>query len=92
MAAGLLPFNIRVNSIAPGLFKSQLTTGTSDRDAPLVPLGQDQIKNIPKGREGLWEEIAGTALMLSSPAGSYINAATIIIDGGWRLLSSAKDI
>ncbi|WWC65800.1 uncharacterized protein I303_108422 [Kwoniella dejecticola CBS 10117] len=92
MAAGLTPFNIRVNSIAPGLFISQLTTGKSDKDASLAPVGQNQIQNIPKGRHGYWEEVAGAALMLASPAGSYMNAADIIIDGGWRLLSSAKDV
>ncbi|OCF62206.1 hypothetical protein L486_01873 [Kwoniella mangroviensis CBS 10435] len=92
MAAGLTPFNIRVNSIAPGIFKSQLTTGTTDRDAPLWSIQQNQLKNIPKGREGHWEEIAGAALMLLSPAGAYTNAANIIIDGGWRLFTSANDV
>nr|XP_019043566.1 hypothetical protein I302_08146 [Kwoniella bestiolae CBS 10118]OCF22496.1 hypothetical protein I302_08146 [Kwoniella bestiolae CBS 10118] len=93
MAAGLSPFNIRVNSIAPGIFKSQLTTGTTERDAPLWSVQQNQLKNIPKGhREGHWEEVAGAALMLISPAGGYTNGANIIIDGGWRLFTSAKDV
>ncbi|WVF68491.1 hypothetical protein IAT40_003258 [Kwoniella sp. CBS 6097] len=93
MAAGLSPFKIRVNSVSPGLFKSQLTTGGQDRYGEMWKPQQNACKNaIPKGREGHWEELAGTVLMLASPAGGYTNAADIVIDGGWRLMTSAKDV
>ncbi|WVQ79212.1 hypothetical protein IAT38_001308 [Cryptococcus sp. DSM 104549] len=93
MAAGLLPYKIRCNSVCPGLFKSQLTTGTADPDAPLWPPMQNAVENaIPAGRTGKWEELAGAVLMLASPAGQYFNEAELVIDGGWRLCASAKDV
>ncbi|ADV23382.1 Hypothetical protein CGB_G2340W [Cryptococcus gattii WM276] len=76
MAAGLLPYKIRCNSVCPGLFRSQLTTGTADPDAPLWPPMQRATEEaIPARRAGKWEEIAGAVLMLASPAGAYFNEA-----------------
>lgn len=37
---------------------------------------------IPLGRIGTPEDIAGACLFLSSRAGSYVNGATITVDGG----------
>lgn len=37
---------------------------------------------IPLGRIGTPEDVAGTCLFLSSRAGSYVNGATITLDGG----------
>ncbi|KIR27645.1 hypothetical protein I309_03568 [Cryptococcus deuterogattii LA55] len=100
MAAGLLPYKIRCNSVCSGLFRSQLTTGTADSDAPLWPPMQRATEEaIPARRAGKWEEIAGAVLMLASPAGAYFNEAErrktdgqeVVIDGGWRLCASAKD-
>jgi NAD(P)-dependent dehydrogenase (short-subunit alcohol dehydrogenase family) len=43
----------------------------------------DQIKSgIPLGRIGSPEDVAGACLFLSSRAGSYVNGATIRLDGG----------
>ncbi|OWZ76967.1 hypothetical protein C365_04224 [Cryptococcus neoformans Bt85] len=93
MAAGLLPYKIRCNSVCPGLFRSQLTTGTTDLDAPLWPPMQRATEEaIPARRAGKWEEIGGAVLMLASPAGAYFNEAELVIDGGWRLCASAKDV
>jgi NAD(P)-dependent dehydrogenase (short-subunit alcohol dehydrogenase family) len=44
LAATLSPLKIRVNSVVPGLFKSQLTT---DANGELYGVMQDQVKNIP---------------------------------------------
>lgn len=38
--------------------------------------------NIPLGRIGTPEDVAGTCLFLSSRAGAYVNGATITLDGG----------
>lgn len=105
MAAGLGPLGIRVslalinaaqpglsiaqvNSIVPGLFPSQLTT---DPNGNFWQPMQDSIANIPKGRAGKLEEIAGPVLMLASPAGAYLNGAEILIDGGWNMVSGRSD-
>ncbi|XAO26173.1 hypothetical protein I312_105007 [Cryptococcus bacillisporus CA1280] len=93
MAAGLLPYKFRCNSVCPGLFRSQLTTGTADPDAPLWPSMQRATEEaIPARRAGKWEEIAGAVLMLASTAGAYFNEAELVIDSGWRLCASAKDV
>nr|ODN91637.1 hypothetical protein L204_05624 [Cryptococcus depauperatus CBS 7855] len=95
MAAGLLPYGIRCNSVCPGLFKSQLTTGSTGEDGQLWPPMQNAVNDaIPAKRAGKWEEIAGAVLMLASPAGQYFNDAEreFVIDAGWRLNSSAKDV
>ena len=39
-------------------------------------------EGIPLGRIGTPQDVAGTCLFLSSRAGSYINGATIPVDGG----------
>jgi NAD(P)-dependent dehydrogenase (short-subunit alcohol dehydrogenase family) len=44
--------------------------------------GQALLDGVPLGRIGQDEDIAGTALFLSSPAGRYVNGATIPLDGG----------
>ncbi|WVQ66066.1 uncharacterized protein L199_004244 [Kwoniella botswanensis] len=89
MAANFIPFKIRVNSISPGLFRSQLTTGSSEVDAPVAPIIEQVVKALPAGREGTWEEIAGVALMLATPAGAHINGIDILVDGGAKLVTSA---
>ena len=38
--------------------------------------------SIPLGRIGSPEDVAGTCIFLSSRAGSYVNGATIALDGG----------
>ena len=44
---------------------------------------KDSIEaGIPLGRIGTPEDVAGACLFLSSRAGSYINGATITVDGG----------
>jgi NAD(P)-dependent dehydrogenase (short-subunit alcohol dehydrogenase family) len=40
------------------------------------------VSNIPLGRIGTPQDVAGACLFLSSRAGSYVNGATIALDGG----------
>ena len=44
--------------------------------------GDSIVSNIPLGRIGTLDDVAGTVLYLSSRAGAYINGATIAVDGG----------
>ncbi|WVO21567.1 uncharacterized protein IAS62_002876 [Cryptococcus decagattii] len=75
-----------------------LPTGTVDPDTPLWPSMQRATEEaIAARRAGKWEGIAGAVLMLASPAGAYFNEAKtdgqeIVVDGGWRLCASAKDV
>lgn len=44
--------------------------------------GDEIISSIPLNRIGVDEDVAGTAIFLSSQAGKYVNGATIALDGG----------
>lgn len=72
------PFNIRVNGIAPGLVKTDFARALWEN-----PERRQQVEQTyPLRRLGEPEDIAGTAVLLASKAGSYITGQTIVIDGG----------
>lgn len=75
LAAELLP-DILVNAVAPGLFESKMTT-------TLLASGPDAVgAQLPLGRIGRPDDIAGISVFLASPASSYITGAVIPVDGG----------
>jgi len=77
LALELSPYNIRVNSIAPGYID---TPGTAQWRTPEIE--EHRKKSIPLARMGQPEEIAPIALFLASDASSYITGETILADGG----------
>ncbi|MGH2906359.1 MAG: SDR family oxidoreductase [Solirubrobacterales bacterium] len=69
---------ITVNAIAPGPFESKMME---------FVLGDPEMRaqveqQIPLGRIGHPDDVAGTAIFLSSKAGAYISGAVIPVDGG----------
>ncbi len=78
-AVELAPHSIRVNAIAPGPFLTNIGGGRLHRDPETVKLFADMV---PLGRLARTDEIKGLALLLASPAGSYITGTVIPIDGG----------
>jgi NAD(P)-dependent dehydrogenase (short-subunit alcohol dehydrogenase family) len=78
LAAEYGPSNIRVNCIAPGLIKTDFARALWDND----DRSRQRIAETPLGRPGEPRDIAGAAVLLASPAGSFITGQTIIIDGG----------
>ena len=78
-AVELAPFNIRVNAIAPGPLFTNIGGGRLHRDPETVKLFADMV---PLGRLAQTDEIKGLALLLASPAGSYLTGTVIPIDGG----------
>jgi NAD(P)-dependent dehydrogenase (short-subunit alcohol dehydrogenase family) len=75
MAADLSP-NVRVNSIAPGLVKTDLARA-------LWEAGEDAIAaRLPLKRLGVPEDIANAALFLASDMASWITGQTLVVDGG----------
>jgi NAD(P)-dependent dehydrogenase (short-subunit alcohol dehydrogenase family) len=83
MAADLVPENINVNVIAPGLFESKMT-------APLFAneeIKKAMLAGIPMGRSGSLENISGLVAFLSSTAGNFLSGAIIACDGGASTLA-----
>jgi NAD(P)-dependent dehydrogenase (short-subunit alcohol dehydrogenase family) len=50
-----------------------------------------QTEMTPHTRLGRVEDIAGTVAFLCSPAGSFINGQTIVVDGGWSSTKYLSD-
>ena len=78
-AIDLARYNVRANVIVPGPFMTNIGGGRLHRDPDVVKVFAD---GVPLGRLGNTDEIKGLALLLASPAGSYITGAVIPIDGG----------
>ena len=74
--------NIRANSIAPGLIKTDFAKALWENPDILKSV----LGNTPMQRIGEPDEIAGVAVMLASKAGEYINGQTIVIDGGTTIV------
>jgi NAD(P)-dependent dehydrogenase (short-subunit alcohol dehydrogenase family) len=70
--------NIRVNSIAPGLIKTDFARALWDDEE----LARRRVAETPLGRLGEPSDVAGAAVLLASPAGSFMTGQTIIVDGG----------
>ena len=78
LARHVVKDGITVNLLAPGFFKTL-------RNAEVFATPQKEAeahKWVPVGRAGEPEDIAGIALALCSPAGSYVTGQIIYVDGG----------
>ncbi|KAK4621213.1 Short-chain dehydrogenase/reductase SAT3 [Fulvia fulva] len=82
LSGALVPYSIRVNGIAPGLFPGDLSAGiTRSKGDPCVE-GAFEKGFIPAERLGATSDMAGTVLYMASPAGAYLNGCVNVVDGG----------
>jgi NAD(P)-dependent dehydrogenase (short-subunit alcohol dehydrogenase family) len=72
------PQNVRVNTIAPAIVRTDFARALWENPA----IYERAISAYPLRRIGEPDEIAGTAILLSSKAGSFITGQTIVVDGG----------
>lgn len=78
LARQLAPEHITVNAIAPGPFESKMMAFALDD-----PATRDLIAaNVPLGRIGHPDDMAGAAIFLASRAGAYLTGTVIPVDGG----------
>ena len=67
---------ITANAIAPGFIQTDMTAGLSEKTL------SDILSQIPLGRNGTPEDIAGVAFFLASKSADYITGQVIHVNGG----------
>ena len=72
------PKNIRANCIAPGLVRTDFARTLWENPE----IYAQTVKAYPLRRIGEPDEIAGAAVFLAGPSGSFVTGQTIVIDGG----------
>lgn len=77
LAAEWARYGIRVNSISPGYMDTVLNEGKGLEEARGVWASRN-----PMGRMGQVGELDGVVVLLCSRAGSYVNGADFVVDGG----------
>jgi NAD(P)-dependent dehydrogenase (short-subunit alcohol dehydrogenase family) len=73
------PRGVRVNAIAPGVFRTPLNEKLLDE----TERGQEFLLRTPMKRFGKVEELAGAAIFLASDAASFVNGEVLTVDGGF---------
>jgi 3-oxoacyl-[acyl-carrier protein] reductase len=73
LARELAKRNILVNAVAPGFITTEMTTH--------LPL-EEYMKNVPQGRPGTPEEVAGCVRFLCSEMSSYVTGQVLAVNGG----------
>ncbi len=74
-------YGVRSNVICPGLIKTKLSTALWQNESLLKQLEN----NIPSGRIGMPDEMAGLAVLLASDAGAYMTGGVYTADGGYLI-------
>jgi NAD(P)-dependent dehydrogenase (short-subunit alcohol dehydrogenase family) len=77
-AVDLARFGVMVNGIAPGPFRTNIGGGRMHDPAT----DRSFAESLPIGRIGHPDEIKGAALLLASPAASFMSGAIVPVDGG----------
>jgi NAD(P)-dependent dehydrogenase (short-subunit alcohol dehydrogenase family) len=78
LAKRLAPEHITVNAIAPGPFESKMMAFLLD-----APEARAEVeRQVPLGRIGRPDDVAGLAVFLASRAGAYMTGTVIPLDGG----------
>ncbi len=78
LAVELGPLGITVNNVAPGAIITPINKSLLEDKTKLDPL----LENIPLGRMGTSEEVAGLVAWLASDEAAYVTGSTYFIDGG----------
>lgn len=80
----LSPFNISINTIAPGATKTERTAEDNQYE-------KIWSRITPMKKPATVADIANAALFMLSPASRHITGQSLIVDGGWTSLSPRPD-
>lgn len=83
LAVEWAPKGIRVNSISPGYFLSDMTQQFTEQNPELA---SEWVARIPAGRMGQPGDLHGLVNFLTSEASSYLTGQDLIIDGGYTAI------
>ena len=81
MALDLAPYNIQVNSVAPGFIYTGMTAASFDM--PDVRAMSEAL--IPNGRLGMPKDIASVVMFLLSDMSDYVTGTMLFADGGYHI-------
>ena len=79
LALDLGPFNVRVNSLVPGYFKTEMTAASYNDPE----LNASRAERTMLGRWGDVEDLVGAAVFLAADASAYVTGTDLFVDGGW---------
>jgi len=80
MATDWGKYNIQINAIAPGYFKTEMTKSLYEDEKFDAWL----CSRVPANRWGDPEELVGAAIFLASKASDYVNGHLLFVDGGLK--------
>ncbi|MFF3463547.1 SDR family oxidoreductase [Streptomyces sp. NPDC001984] len=81
--AGELAPGVRVNSVSPGLVRTEMARFVWEPDEEEVAAG------LPLGRIGEPEDVARAVLWLASDAAEWVTGADLLVDGGTRVRAAS---
>lgn len=81
MALDLAPYNIQVNSIAPGFTYTGMTAASFDNSE----IREQSEKLIPNGRLGMPKDISSVVIFLLSDMSDYMTGTNVFADGGYHI-------
>lgn len=84
MALELSPLGIRVNCLLPGDIMIETNQAIAEEMKQQNVSGK-YFRRIPAGRRGRPDEVAGAAVFLASDDATYIQGATLVVDGGFLI-------
>jgi NAD(P)-dependent dehydrogenase (short-subunit alcohol dehydrogenase family) len=92
LARELGPRSIRVNAVCPGGVRTAMSAETIRRDAERLGRRESDLRSLYEADAFLnrWadpDEVADACLFLLSPASSYVNAHSLVLNGGGNVSS-----